>query len=58
MSIAMPPVCPACPQKRPTMQHLQTHRSKGELVRVGGYVGRDYVLQWKTPTEAKKAQVA
>lgn len=58
MSIATPRVCPACPQKNPTIQHLHAHRNKGELVRVGGYVGKDYVLGWKTPAAAKKDQVA
>ncbi len=58
MGISRPLVCPACPQKNPTMQHLHAHRAKGELVRLGGYVGKDYVLEWKTPVKAKKAQVA
>lgn len=58
MSISTTAVCPACLKKNPTMKHLHAHRAKGELVRLGGYVGKNYCLRWTKPKEAKKEQVA
>lgn len=64
MSITIPHLCPACLRENPTMKHLHAHRKKGELVRLGGYVGKNYTLRWTKPKpadipqQAKKDQVA